>query len=334
MDNIHNNDGLYCCKVCNKTYSSYKSLWNHNKKFHTNTMINKDHLVINNDQKEINKDHLENNILNCKYCNKNFTFKTNKYRHEKTCTEKNKEVLNVKQLELQLKIKEQEILKLKLKLQKSKKTDISTVNQLNKLLMERHDQYQNYISNINNGNINNYNGNVVNNIQLIGFGKEDNIIEKLTSKEKKLILNSRYKSLEKLIEIVHCGNYNEFKNILVTNAKDNYVYKYDSSKSQFMLSTKDEVINSLIDNRMYELETIYDSFLEENKIDDKTKDIIETFINKINNDDTKYTDSDGNTHETYKHYKVEEIKLILYNNKDKMMKDISLLLTTSSEVII
>jgi len=22
------------CKVCNKDYSSYKSLWNHNKKFH------------------------------------------------------------------------------------------------------------------------------------------------------------------------------------------------------------------------------------------------------------------------------------------------------------
>jgi hypothetical protein len=264
------------------------------------------------------------------YCNKTFNRKDNQKRHEKNCKEKDKELSNVKQLELQLKIKEQEILKLKLKLQKSKKADIVTVNQLNKLLLERHKQYQNYINNINNGNINNYNGNVVNNIQLIGFGKEENIIERLTYKEKKLILNSRYKSLEKLIEIVHCGKYNEFKNILVTNAKDNYAYKYDSSKGQFVLSTKDEVINSLIDNRMYELETIYDSFLEENKIDEKTKDIIEIFINKINNDDTNYTDSDGNTHDTYKHYKVDQVKLILYNNKDKMISDISLILTTSS----
>jgi hypothetical protein len=80
-------------------------------------------------------------------------------RHEKTCKEKDKELSNVKQLEIQLKIKEQEIIKLKLKLQKSKKADIVTVNQLNKLLLERHKQYQNYINNINNGNINNYNGN-------------------------------------------------------------------------------------------------------------------------------------------------------------------------------
>ena len=32
MDNTH---GLYNCNICNKNYSSYKSLWNHNKQFHT-----------------------------------------------------------------------------------------------------------------------------------------------------------------------------------------------------------------------------------------------------------------------------------------------------------
>ena len=321
----------YKCDICNKNYKTYQTLWNHNKNFHNITSTN---LHINPQNNTISPQiSTTNNHLVCSFCNKHLSRTDSLKRHEKTCKEKDKELSNVKQLEIQLKIKEQEILKLKLKLQKSKKADIVTVNQLNKLLLERHKQYQNYI---NNGNINNYNGNVVNNIQLIGFGKEENIIERLTYKEKKLILNSRYKSLEKLIEIVHCGKYNEFKNILVTNAKDNYAYKYNSSKGQFVLSTKDEVINSLIDNRMYELETIYDSFLEENKIDEKTKDIIEIFINKINNDDIKYTDSDGNTHDTYKHYKVDQVKLILYNNKDKMISDISLILTTSStnEIII
>ena len=28
------------CKVCNKDYSSYKSLWNHNKKFHNTNSVN------------------------------------------------------------------------------------------------------------------------------------------------------------------------------------------------------------------------------------------------------------------------------------------------------
>jgi hypothetical protein len=320
----------YRCNICNKNYSSSSSLCNHNKKFHQEQKIICDQKEIISDQKEINCDQKEINKLNCMYCNKIFSFKTNKYRHEKTCKQKDAKHSDIKQIELKLQQQEQEIIKLKKIIQKSKNTDISTVNQINKLLLERDKQYQQYINNINNGNINNYNGNVVNNIQLIGFGKEENIIEKLTNKEKKLILNSRYKSLEKLVEIVHCGNYNEFKNILVTNANNNYMYKFDSYKKQFILSPKDDVINSLIDNRIYDLETIYDSFLEENKLDEKTKDIIEIFINKINNYDNKYTDDDGNTYKTYKHYKVEQVKLILYNNKDKMIDDITLLLTTSN----
>ncbi len=76
-------------------------------------------------------------------------------------------------------------------------------------------------------------------------------------------------------------------------------------------------------------ETIYDELLEKNKLDDKTKDIIEKFINKINDDKSKYTDEEGHIHETYKNYKINEIKLILYNNQDKIINDISLLLTTS-----
>ena len=235
-------------------------------------------------------------------------------------------------MEIQLKEQEKEILKLKLKLQKSKKADTVTVtvNQLNKLLVERENQIKEYM--VNNGNIQNniHNGNnIVNNFQLVGFSKEEDIVELLTHKEKKQIMNARYKCLEKFIEIIHCGKYDKFKNILITNIKDNYMYKFDDTKGQFVLATKDEVLNTLINNRMYELETIYDDFLEQNKLDETTKDIIEKFINKINYNDDKYTDSDGKDHENYKKYKINEIKLILYNNQDKITNDISLLLTTS-----
>ena len=30
------------CNICNKFYTSYKSLWNHNKKFHKNKTVNDD----------------------------------------------------------------------------------------------------------------------------------------------------------------------------------------------------------------------------------------------------------------------------------------------------
>ena len=36
--------------------------------------------------------------------------------------------------------------------------------------------------------------------------------------------------LEKLINIIHCDKYNQFKNIIITNMKDNYIYKYDDIK--------------------------------------------------------------------------------------------------------
>ena len=35
MDNKKDNvERLYLCKMCNKKYSSYKTLWTHNNKFH------------------------------------------------------------------------------------------------------------------------------------------------------------------------------------------------------------------------------------------------------------------------------------------------------------
>ena len=57
----------FVCLECNKNYSSYKSLWNHNKKFHQ--------------KKEKVKEYI------CKNCNKSFDNKQNKYYHQKNCKE-------------------------------------------------------------------------------------------------------------------------------------------------------------------------------------------------------------------------------------------------------
>jgi hypothetical protein len=57
------------CKICNKLYSSYKSLWTHNNKFHF---------------------HVDIKIIKCKYCSKIFNHKQSKSRHQKTCNYQNK----------------------------------------------------------------------------------------------------------------------------------------------------------------------------------------------------------------------------------------------------
>ena len=111
--------------------------------------------------------------------------------------------------------------------------------------------------------------------------------------------------------------------------KDNYLYTYDEKKGHFILSSKSEALNTLIDNRVSDLDIIYNELLKKNKLDDKTKTIIEKFINKMNVSEDKYIDFDGKEHQSYKQYKINEIKLLLYNNKDKVTENMALLLTTN-----
>jgi len=352
----------HTCKLCNKQYASYQSWWNHNKRKHTDIQ-NKptikqsltNHLTTTNqpfnNQLTTNTRPLDTisdsneKKFECKYCKKEFNFYNNKWRHEKTC-KKAGEIKETedKKLELELikeekeKIKEErllkteeaKILKLQQKLQNSTKVDNVRLKKLNKMLLTRHNRIQNSTVNTNSNN-NNTQNNIVNyntTYQLIGFGKEQNIPERLTHQEKRAILGSRYGSLEKLIEIVHCGNYNQFKNIIVTNIKDNYMYKYDDKKGVFVLSTKAEVLKSLVDFRMGDLEVIYNDFLENNRIGEITKASLERFINDMNYVTDKFTDTNGTTYENFKQYKIHEVKMLLYNNQDKIASDICLLLTT------
>jgi hypothetical protein len=346
MNNKVNNNNIFKCNICNKLYSSKSSLCNHNKKFHSiNNNLNIIPNIINNNLNIIpniinNNLNIIPNIINkkypCRYCNTDFTQFQNRWRHQKKCKleykAKNKEIedINNKKLELEIikenniRLKEEtKILQLKLKLEKSNKIDNITLKKLNKMLIERNTRIKN-----SNNTINSNNQQIINNFQLIGFGKEE-VMEKLSNHDKKLIMNAKYNSLDKLIEIIHCGKYSQFKNIIVTNMKDNYMYKYDDKVGHFVLSTKSDVLNSLIDYRLEDLETIYHDLLDKNKLDENTKDIIEKFINKINYVDTKYTDYEGKEHDNYKQFKINEIKVLLFNNQNKITNDISLLLTTN-----
>ena len=81
----------YICKECNKKYSSYQSLWIHNKKYHNNYSNSNKHLI---NHKSTSNQHEINNIsdnkeeinkLCCKYCKKTFSFIQSRWRHEKNC---------------------------------------------------------------------------------------------------------------------------------------------------------------------------------------------------------------------------------------------------------
>jgi hypothetical protein len=136
----------YKCTICIKNYKSYKSLWNHNKQFHTtveiiknnhlNTFIDKN--IIKNDDNTLNK-----NIIKCDICNKVFSFYQNKWRHAKKC----KENLNSKLLEENKLLKESmetlkndfEELKKQLSASMNSKCKVhpKTLTKINKQLIEK-----------------------------------------------------------------------------------------------------------------------------------------------------------------------------------------------------
>ena len=109
----------HLCKICNKKYKSYQSLWKHNKKFHN---------TLNPQPTQINSNNYSNNysnnpqpkkkIYSCSFCNKILSRIDNLKRHEKSCKDTNKQNIEI---QLQLTQKENEILKLKLK--KSERID-------------------------------------------------------------------------------------------------------------------------------------------------------------------------------------------------------------------
>ena len=154
----------------------------------------------------------------------------------------------------------------------------------------------------------NINNSIVNNTyNIIGLGYE-NLTEVFSKKEKMAILKNRFYCLPELVEYTHFNDkYPQFKNILITNTQNTLAYKYDTKKNQFMAINKDELLEDIVDARICDISSFYEEL--ENDLDQKTKEIIEKVIDKIKND------------AAYKELKKKDIKLIIYNNHKKVIKD-------------
>ena len=191
-----------------------------------------------------------------------------------------------------------------------------------------------YMRNSNNNNNNNINiNNNINNtnINLIGFNKED-ILEVLTNKEKRKVINSGYCCLDELIKITNCSNYNQFKNIIITNLKDNYAFIYDEKEGFFKTTTKNEALNDLIESRTSDIHMISTELLESPKVSELMKQKVKEFLDKMNDKDTQLIDyTENKTYKTYKDCKINDIVFLLYNNNEKLTKNISNILLNNKE---
>ena len=308
----------YNCKDCNKIYKTYKSLWTHNKIHHNGIK------TVKTVKPQIDEE-TNTNEYSCKNCNKIYKHNRTKNCHEKTCNgikqpslelevEKMKQETLDKEVEVE-KIK-QETLKLKIKLQGMKRVDNKTFKAINKVLIDR----STHNNNIQNNTI------INNNYQIFSIGNED-VINTLSIDDKRIIINRKWCSLDEIVKMVHCGDHNMFKNILITNLKDKFAYTFDESKGYFITTTKSFILDDLISNRMMDIEAIYDELTTANLVDEKTKKMIKAFLERMEEDDKPYTDeNDDVEHVNYKAYKMSLIKLLLYNNQEKITQDIASLM--------
>jgi len=313
----------YKCIICDKFYASKTSLCNHNRKFHK-PLVNQSKPLVNQSKP------LENQSkLNCKYCNKILSCKQSKSRHQKICKSKNdnnlkKEIVDFIKKNIKIHPKTLEKINKQLELKPIlNNINNNTTNNTN----------NNTINNTNNNTINNTINNTTNNNNNINLTfvkfEHENISELLTNKEMFKIINKARSSVKESVKLVHFNDerpeyvdkeniyfslstyklnkkilkiilFNEYKNIFITNMKDDLAYVFNGDK--FVATFKNYVLKTLFDNHISNI----DSFINENNIDENKHKYLFKFINESND-------------EEYKTYLLNELKQFVYNNSDKKL---------------
>jgi hypothetical protein len=272
----------HICIQCDKKYSSYKSLWFHNYKYHNKNVTE--------NVPNVTGDVTNNVTYKCKKCPEIFNSRQSRWRHQKVCNNNKQIIIDDKDFKIAKLEKEnletkKEMENLKNILQKSLKIHPKTLNKINNQLN-------------NNGTINN--------ITIIQLGQE-NLSEILNTRQKKNILNRQAMSLNDLVDLVHVsGKYKEFQNVYITNLQSTFAYKFDEKANKFIAVNKNELLNDLVDSRMYDIEKFYEEICPD--LEPHRAEQIKRFIDRM-----------GDEEDELKGIKKEEIKLILYNNKDKIM---------------
>jgi uncharacterized C2H2 Zn-finger protein len=280
----------YTCNHCNKKYASYQSRCNHIRRYHKLKPTETPPLP-----PPVTPEQHQNTPKNkCSLCNIIFSRKDSLTRHinKNRCKSDNR-IDNKKIKEDKMEKMEKEMLEykkemelLKTQLQKALKIHPKTLQKIN-----------NQLNNINNGTINN------NTINIIQLGKED-LTKMLTMEEKMSILNRQAMGINDLVKLVHTsGKYKKCMNVYITNLQNTIGYMYDEKQNNFIAVNKNELLNDLVDSRMYDIEKFYDKL--QLKLEPEKATRIKKFIDRMKNEE-----------DCLKDLKKDEIKLILYNNKE------------------
>jgi len=279
----------YICSHCNyktsnksnfnkhlKTQKHFKNLKlcsnNTLKPLSTFEMTTNDHKMTKmtiNDHKMTTNEHI------CEYCNKFFSTKAHRRRHElHYCKKKNNNVSEELRL-MHLKYKEKEKM---------------LIDKIELLLTQ---VSNNYINMNSNNNINQ-----TNNIQINNFGNEDTSY--LTETYKTQLLKTPFSAIPKLIEDIHFNREKpENRNIMIVNKRDNKVKIHKDGR--WIYKDKKKTLKGLMDEKYNILDDHYEVVNED--LDNFSKKRFENF-------QIKYDKNDKCLIENIKN----DIDIIIFNN--------------------
>jgi hypothetical protein len=286
----------YKCIECKKTYSGYQSLWIHNKKYHakdgttaatitpiidtkidTNPNICVTKPVLPDTIVDTN---VKNKKYSCKFCDKKFNFRQNKYQHEERCKNKKSNLEEDKMAILE------ENKKLKEENEKLKSSQLVPLNNTNNNTNNKTKNKINHgvITN-NHGTINNNQNNTLNKNNYLYINQIGNEKMDLTAKEIKSIVND---GLNGAMTCIRNLNFNAKK-------PENHSFYSSSLEGQFCTAInqktqkpetlpKKEVVDRALESSFKILEGVAIQIeCDEDFKDQFTKEEIDQLQNIINN---------------------------------------------------
>ena len=271
----------YKCNICNKQYSSYQSLWIHNKKYHTTKNKNDSHLDSHDNQ---NDNHISSNkkTYKCSKCNKNFSCYQNRWRHEKKCESNDNEIMKQK------------------------------IDELEKRLsyFENNKHSTKIINNVH-GNMVNGNNNEIGPKLIIHKPGTENV-KQLSDEEVKKIFNCEISSVIKLTELLNFNEkYPENHSFCSRNLESSYLSFYNTDTNTENKTMKKYFFENIICKSIQIHEILYVKY--KNKIASNERKRIESNIASL-----KEIRDGGFNNKNLKGL-IAELNVLSYNKKDLVL---------------
>jgi hypothetical protein len=229
----------------------------------------------------------------CQYCKKKLSSYKNLWRHLKTCSEKKKDEEVKNSMTELVGILNEQLSDYRKELDKRDKQIDEQNKQIQELIKKAG------ISNSNNTI------NIQNNIKLLGYNNTDR--SHLTDSDILKCLQHSNFCIPHLIEKIHFDvNKPENHNVYISNLKNKYIMIYDGEK--WKCKDRDEQINSLIDDNESVIEYKLEEWIENGKNYPEMMRKFKRYIDKKDNNKVLNKVKD-------------EIKLLLYNNRNLISKE-------------